>query len=343
MAYRFADFPEVPSPVQPELAVKGFTAMRFANLKPGMATRITPVALLTGLASVSSSIADEIPQAPPLQDLVIRDAQQLATKFQAIYQQTPWTDRVAWGALTACAVLAIITILERTWALRSRRIMPKRFLNRLEERLEDGRLDRSKLLDLCEMNASAAARVAVAVVSRWGRPTADLERALAGAVRLESEELRRNVPTLRRVAVLAPMLGLLGSLLMIGRLLQQHDPQAVQQAWTGLLAQGLLPLTGGVLIAVLALISYDGLSVRVSKYTSRLEMLGAKLVDQIALATPPAEHRIMLESPNLPRPHLNNSPRRDKPRDRDDYEDSRHRNSRRRKPLEPIDLDELDD
>jgi hypothetical protein len=72
-------------------------------------------------------------------------------------------------------------------------------------------------------------------------------------------------------------------------------------------------------------------------------MLGAKLVDQIALATPPAEPRIMLESPNLPRPHLNNSPRCDKPRDRDDYEDSRHRNSRRRKPLEPIDLDELDD
>ena len=339
MANRFADSPEVPSPVQPESAVKGFTAMSFANLKPRMAIRITPIALLTGLVSNISAYADEIPQAPPLQELVTRDVQQLFIKFQAIYHSTPWTDRVAWGALGACALLSIITIIERTWALRTRRVMPKRFLNRLE----DGRLDRSKLLDLCEMNASAAARVAVSVVSRWGRPTMDLERALTGAVRLETEELRRNVPTLRRVAVLAPMLGLLGSLLMIGRLLQQQDPQAVQQAWTRLLAQGLLPLTGGVLIAVLALISYDGLSVRVSKYTSKLEMLGAKLVDQIALATPPAEPRMMLEAPIVPRPHLNNAPRRDKFRDRDDYEESRYRNSRRRKPLEPIDLDELDD
>lgn len=317
--------------------------MSFANLKPGMVFRIAPVALLSCLASAASTIADEIPQAPPLQNLVVRDAQQLATKFQSIYQQTPWTDRVAWGALLACTILAIITIIERTWALQSRRIMPKRFLNRLEERLEDGRLDRSKLLDLCEMNASSAARVAAAVVSRWGRPTADLERAFAGAVRLESEELRRNVPTLRRVAILAPMLGLLGSLLMIGRLLQQQDPHTVQQAWTGLLAQGLLPLTGGVLIAVLALISYDGLCVRVSKYTSRLEMLGAKIVDQIVLATPPAEPRVMLEAPIVPRPHMNHAPRRDKNRDRDDYEDSRQRSTRRRKPLEPIDLDELDD
>ena len=72
-------------------------------------------------------------------------------------------------------------------------------------------------------------------------------------------------------------------------------------------------------------------------------MIGSKLVDQIALATPPAEPRIMLESPVVPRPHMTNHPRREKLRDRDDYEDSRQRNSRRRKPLEPIDLDELDD
>jgi len=244
--------------------------------------------------------------------------------------------------LAACTVLAVLTIIERTWALRSGRVMPKRFVRRLEERLEDGRLDRAKMLDLCELNASAVARIGSAVVSRWGRPTADLERALTGAVRVEAEELRRNVPTLRRVAVLAPMLGLLGSLLMIGRLLQAQNPATLQQESTQLMAQGLLPLTGGVLVAVLALISYDGLSVRVAKYTSRLEQLGARLVDQIALATPPPEPKLMLESPAVPRAHLGNSTRRERSRDEYEYEEPRPK-SRRRKPLEPIDLDELDD
>ena len=318
--------------------------MCFARISPSRATIIRQVATLALLArTAGAAMAQEIPQAPPVQQLLLRDARQLADKFTALYQQTPWTDRVAWGALGACAVLAVLTIIERTWALRSGRVMPKRFVRRLEERLEDGRVERAKLLDLCELNASAVARVGSAVVSRWGRPTADLERALAGAVRVEAEELRRNVPTLRRVAVLAPMLGLLGSLLMIGRLLQAQNPATVQQDWTQLLAQGLLPLTGGVLVAVLALISYDGLSVRVAKYTSRLEQLGARLVDEIALATPPPEPKLMLESPTpVPRAHLGNPMRREKLRDDYEYDEPRPK-SRRRKPLEPIDLDELDD
>jgi biopolymer transport protein ExbB len=316
--------------------------MRFAGISPWAVKIGHRVAALALLAPMTRAVADDVPQAPPVQELLVRDARQFADKFTALYLQTPWTDRVAWGALAACAVLAVLTIIERTWALRSGRVMPKRFVRRLEERLEDGRLDRAKMLDLCELNASAVARVGSAIVSRWGRPTADLERALAGAVRVEAEELRRNVPTLRRVAVLAPMLGLLGSLLMIGRLLQAQNPATVQQDWTQLLAHGLLPLTGGVMVAVLALISYDGLSVRVAKYTSRLEQLGARLVDQIALATPPPEPRLMLESPAVPRAHLGNSTRRERSRDEYEYDEPRPK-SRRRKPLEPIDLDELDD
>ena len=330
-----------------KLAVKGLTAMMFARLIPSRMAPMATLLIMAGVVYMPSALADEVPQAPPLQELVLRDAQQMASRFLAIYQQTPWTDRVAWAALGACAALSIITVLERSWALRSRQIMPKRFLNRLEERLEDGRIDRTKLLDLCEMNPSAAARVGTAVVSRWGRSSVDLERALTSAVRVESEELGRNIPTLRRVAILAPMLGLLGSLLIIGRLLQLQDPSTVQTAWTGLLAQGLLPITGGVLIAVLALIAFDGLSVRVSKYRSRLELLGSRLVDQISLANPIPETRYALEPPIVPRPHTLQPPRRDKIRSRDDYDyeqnESRQRNTKRRKPLEPIDLDDLDD
>lgn len=304
----------------------------------------------------SMALAQEVPQAPPIQELVMRDAARLATWATALYERTPWTDRVAWGAIGAAGLLGLLTIVERAWALRNRRVVPRKFVSRLEDRLEDGRLDRSKLTDLCEMHQCAAARVAGAVASRWGRPTIDLERALNLAVRVESEDLMRNIPTLRRVAVLAPMLGLLGSLMMIGRLLQTHDAKLVEETWTTILAQGLLPLTGGVLIAVLALISYDGLSIKVAKYASRLEKLGTRLVDQIAMATPPPEPKRMLEPPALPlpRPHVADlQPRREKRKqyadtdinydDEDDYQPRRRSSAgRRRKPTDPIDLDDID-
>lgn len=325
---------------------------------PAGAWRTASFGTMALMAFPAAIYAADVPEAPPVQQLVMRDAQRLAAQFAALYQRTPWTDRVAWGALGACTLLAIFTIIERTWALRNRRVLPKRFVGRLDERLEDGRLDRSKLLDLCEMNSCAAARVAGAVASRWGRPSQDLERALTSAVRVETEELSRNIPTLRRVAILAPLLGLLGTLIIVGRLLQSQDPQIVRDTWTTLLAQGLLPLTGGVLVAVLALISYDGLSIRVAKYSSRLEQLGSRLVDQVVIATPPPEPRRMLEPPVLPRPHIvDHPPRREKVREReydardhreyDAYDEKPRRRTaggqRRNKPVDPIDLDELDD
>jgi biopolymer transport protein ExbB len=296
------------------------------------------------MANGLAAHADEAPAPPPIQDLVARDFGALSTRLIELYHRTPWTDRVAWGALGACAVLAGLTILERTWAMRTRKILPKRFVNRLMERLEDGPVDRAKLVDLCELNDSAVARIAGAVVSRWGRPTADLERALSHGVRVEAEELQRNVPTLRRIAVLSPLLGLLGTLMMVGRLLQSRAAADFQQQWTHLLAQSLFPLTGGVMLAVLALISYDGLCVRVSKYVSRLEKIGVKLVDQVALATPPSDARLMIEPPPLlHRPHVGPGGRREPGYDRDGYSEGRQRSGKRRKAVDPIDLDDLDD
>ena len=75
-------------------------------------------------------------------------------------------------------------------------------------------------LDHCEMNPSPAARVALAAIRRWDRPSSDQERAVALAHRVESERLRRNVGTLRRIAFLAPLVGLLGTLFSLGRALE---------------------------------------------------------------------------------------------------------------------------
>ena len=86
--------------------------------------------------------------------------------------------------------------------LRRRRVIPPDFMTRFLDRLRDGKLDSGKALDICELNSSPAARVALAAVRRWGRPAADLERAVAIAARVEADRLRRNVGTLRRIAAL---------------------------------------------------------------------------------------------------------------------------------------------
>lgn len=208
------------------------------------------------------------------------------------YRRTPPGERMCWGGLVACAVLGLAVILERLSRLRRRKIIPAEFTARFLDRLHEGKLDGGKALDYCEMNPSPAARIALAAVRRWGRPAADLERAVTLAHRVEAERLRRNVGTLRRIAALAPLLGLLGTLLACGRVLAAA-PASGTAAWGPGLASALVPLTLGVALATLALVAYDSLVVRIERLAGALDRLGAETLDAVAMAAPPAPRSLM--------------------------------------------------
>jgi biopolymer transport protein ExbB len=205
-------------------------------------------------------------------------------------RQTPPAERITWGGLIACAALGLGVVLERSVRLRPGRVVPRDFVKRYLERLQEGKLDQGKALDLCELNPSPAARVSLAAVRRWGRPVIDLERAVAMAQRVEADALRRNVGTLRRIAALAPLLGLLGALMSAGRVLAGLGAAAATPAVGPALAAALAPLTAGVALAILALVAYDGLTARVEKLAGTLDRVGTETVDAIAL-TIPSEQR----------------------------------------------------
>jgi biopolymer transport protein ExbB len=69
-------------------------------------------------------------------------------------------------------------------------------------------------------------------------------------------------------------------------------------------------LTAGVALAILALVSYDGLAGRVDSLVNDLDRLGAETVDAIATATIP-DPRLARPRPDAassPRPHPARSP-----------------------------------
>jgi biopolymer transport protein ExbB len=222
------------------------------------------------------------------------------------YQQTPPADRVCWGGLIACSGLGLGVFLERIVRLRRRRIIPANFTARFLDRLYEGKLDGGKALDYCEMNPSPAARIALAAVRRWGRPAVDLERAVALAHKVESELLRRNVGTLRRIAALAPLLGLLATLAGISRVLamlpggdfraEGTGAAVAALPWGPALAESLFPLTTGIALATLALVAYDALFSRIEQLSGALDRLGAETIDAIAMTTSPRPPALLTNS-----------------------------------------------
>ena len=224
------------------------------------------------------------------------------------YLRTPAAERMSWGGLFACAGLGLAVLFERAVRLRRWKIIPADFTARFLDRLHEGKLDGGKALDYCEMNPSPAARVALAAVRRWGRPAVDLERAVALTHRGEAERLRRNVGTLRRVAALAPLVGLLGTLLAVGRVLAAIPGAGAAAAlgisaagsagWGPALAPALSPLILGLTIATLALAAYDSLVIRIERLSGALDRLGAETIDAIAMATQPAASPLIASSFN---------------------------------------------
>ncbi len=256
----------------------------FVVVRPLLTIAFGLVVALTALAG-PSAVAEEVapvPAANPTLEVVQRRVEQFGRQAVAWYRRTPPVDRVTWGGLGGCAALGLLVLVERTVQLRRGRVTPTDFLRRFRERLQDGKLDRGKALDLCELNPSPAARVALAAVKRWGRPVADLERAVALAARVETDRLKRNVGTFRRIAAMAPLVGLLGTLIASGRALSVGG-----ENWVSALGAALIPLTAGVALSILALVIYDGLVGRVEKLAGMIDRLGAETVDAIAMSTPP--------------------------------------------------------
>ena len=207
-------------------------------------------------------------------------ARLLADQAMRLYRRTPADERVTWGALAACALLGMGVTVERSVRVRRSRVVSKAYTGRFHDRLVAGKLDRGKALDFCELNPSPAARVVLAAVRRWGRPAADLERGVSLAKGIEVDRLRRHVGTLRRVAALAPLIGLLGTLMAANRGLSAEGA-----AWAPAVARSLATLTAGVGLAILSLVAYDGLSGRVEALSGMLDRLGAEAIDAIAMAS----------------------------------------------------------
>src|SRR5207248_935665 len=105
--------------------------------------------------------------------------------------------------------------LERSIALRRERVIPRDFVTRFLERLSSGKLDRDRASELCKANDSPVARIFALVVSYWGQPAATIRQAIGYDAAGEVTDLKRNIRVLNGTAILAPLLGLLGTVVGI--------------------------------------------------------------------------------------------------------------------------------
>jgi biopolymer transport protein ExbB len=187
--------------------------------------------------------------------------------------------------LAVCSIVTVGFALERLVALRRERVIPRDFVQRFLERLASGKLDRDRAVELCKANDSPAARVFALAVNYWGQPAATIRQAIGYDAAGELTDLKRNVRVLNGTATLAPLLGLLGT--VIG-MIQSFEALGgrVGPARGEALAQGislaLVTTAFGLAIAVVSVAVYYYLLNRVDILVRELDELARRVIDLVA-------------------------------------------------------------
>jgi biopolymer transport protein ExbB len=187
--------------------------------------------------------------------------------------------------LAICSVVAVGFSLERFVALRRERVVPRDFVNRFLERLASGKLDRDRAAELCRANESPVARVFALIVNYWGQPAVIIRQAIGYDAAGEVSDLKRNVRVLNGTATLAPLLGLLGT--VIG-MIQSFDALGgkVGPSKGETLAQGislaLVSTAIGLAIAVVSVTAYYYLLNRVDLLVRVLDDEARKVIDLVS-------------------------------------------------------------
>ena len=188
--------------------------------------------------------------------------------------------------IALCSFALFVFVFERFIALRRGRVIPRPFVKRFLEQLREGQLDREKALKLCQENNSPVALVFAAAVKKWGRTSVEVEQAILDAGERVNNQLRRHLRLMNGISQVAPLLGLLGTVL--GMIVSFNGISAAagaegqREMLAGGIAQALITTAAGMLVAIPALTPICTSSAASIGLITEIDALGQQIVELIA-------------------------------------------------------------
>lgn len=118
---------------------------------------------------------------------------------------------MSWAPFVLATFIALWFGIERLVVLRRGRVIPRAFVDRFLQHLEQNQLDQDSALELCESNNSPVAFVFAHGVRKWGKPSVEVEQAIIDGGERQVSQLRKHLRIINGVSTVTPLLGLLGT------------------------------------------------------------------------------------------------------------------------------------
>jgi biopolymer transport protein ExbB len=227
--------------------------------------RWTLAALIMSACAASPLLAQDAPPAP------VHTKVSLSRPVELFLLAGP----IAWPLLF-CSLAVITFGFERLIALRRRRVVAPGFVKKFRRKLDAGDFDRASAVEYCRAHGSPIASLYLAAARLWGRPTVELQKAVAEAGSIQVIHLRKNLRVLQSIANIATLLGLLGTVFgmihSFNNVSELRGSQRGEELSKGI-AEALVATAFGLAVAIPALALYTWFSTRVERLIVELDDL----------------------------------------------------------------------
>ena len=183
--------------------------------------------------------------------------------------------------IIACSVLAIAICIERFFILNPKRVAPPHLLATVWKQIKGEELDAEGLRTLRE--SSPLGRILAAGLSNAHHGREVMKESIEEAAGHVVHELERYLNTLGTIASIAPLLGLLGTVVGMIRVFAQIMVQGTGNAsvLAGGISEALITTAAGLSVAIPALVMHRYYTGRIDAIVVRLEQQTIKLVDAL--------------------------------------------------------------
>lgn len=180
-----------------------------------------------------------------------------------------------------CSVLAIAITIERFWVLRADKVAPRELLPTVWKTLRDNQLSSDYIKSMRRETWLGSILAAGLQQSRAGREA--MKDSVQQQASQVAHEMERFLNTLGTIALISPLLGLLGTVLgmieVFTAIMLQGTGNAAVLA--GGISQALITTAAGLLVAIPAMIFYRALTRRVDTLLVTMEQDCVKLIDAL--------------------------------------------------------------
>lgn len=167
--------------------------------------------------------------------------------------------------------VTIFIFIERFLTIRKSLQGEKDFMRQVKNYVEDGKLDAA--VQLCRSTDNPVARMVEKGILRIGKPMDDIATSIENVAKMEVYSLEARMSILGTISSVAPMLGMLGTVMgMVGTLSVMAAQNNVQiSELAGGIYEAMVTTIGGLVVGILAYVSYNYLVSKVEKVIQKME------------------------------------------------------------------------